>query len=138
MIKTALLWALAFCLLAIGSSAQNTIPPKAPLAVGSSTGNVFNAPNGYFVCTSTCTITPPPPVAGYEFCVMNDDNVGTVITLGALGGSARYENTGRSAYGAAGTGTLTSGGSVGDMVCLVGLDSAHYLTTTFVGVWTAS
>jgi hypothetical protein len=61
-----------------------------------------------------------------------------VITLGAIGSSVRYENTARTAYGTAGTGTLTSGGAAGDMACLVGRDSTHYLTTTFVGAWTAS
>ena len=80
--------------------------PAAPLATGSGTGNVLNAPIGYFICTTTCTVTPPVPSAGYQFCVMNDDDVNTVITLGALGSSAKYENTARSAYGTAGTGTL--------------------------------
>jgi hypothetical protein len=110
----------------------------APLATGSSTGNVFTAPNGYFICTATCTVTPPVPAAGYEFCVMNADNTTGVITLGALGSSARYEATSRAAYGTAGTGTLSSAGAVGDQLCLVGLDSTHYLTATYVGTWTAS
>lgn len=110
----------------------------AVLTTGSGTGHTFTAPSGYFVCTSTCTVTPPVPAAGYEFCVMNDDNTSTVITLGALGSSAFYENTARTAYGTAGTGTLTSGGAAADMVCIVGRDSTHYLTTTYVGTWTAS
>lgn len=110
-----------------------------PLATGASTGNTLAGPSGYFVCTAACTVTPPVPVAGYQFCVMNDDNVTTAITLGALGGSAMYENTARTAYGTAGTGTLTSGsGTAGNMVCIVGRDATHYLTTTFVGTWTAS
>lgn len=113
-------------------------PAVPPLYVGSSTGNVFQAPSSFFVCTGTCTVTPPLPQPGYEFCVWNDDNVSTVITLGALGGSARYENTARTAYGTAGTGTLTSGGSVGDLLCIVGRDTTHYFTTTFKGTWTAS
>ena len=108
------------------------------LATGSSTGNTLTAPSGYFICTSTCTVTPPVPAAGYQFCVMNDDNVGTVITLGALGSSAYYENTARTAYGTAGTGTLTSGGAKGDMICIVGRDTTHYLSPTYVGSWTAS
>jgi hypothetical protein len=110
----------------------------APLSSGSSTGNTFTAPEGYFVCTAACTVTPPVPAAGYEFCVLNADNATGVITLGAIGSSARYENTARTAYGTAGTGTLSSAGAVGDMACIVGLDSTHYLTTTFVGTWTAS
>ena len=110
----------------------------APFATGSSTGNTVTGPYAYFVCTAACTVTPPVPVAGYQFCVMNDDNTTGAITLGALGSSARYENTARTAYGTAGTGTLVSGGAVGDMICIVGRDSTHYLSPTYVGTWTAS
>jgi hypothetical protein len=105
---------------------------------GSSTGNTFTPYAGYFICTSTCTVTPPVPAPGYQFCVMNDDNVSTVITLGALGSSARYEGPARTAYGTAGTGTLSSGGAAADMACIVGRDATHYLTPTYVGTWTAS
>jgi len=108
-----------------------------PLAIGSSTGNVVVAPNGFFVCTAACTVTPPVPAAGDQFCVMNDDNVSSVITLGALGSGAQYENTARTAYGTAGTGTFTSAGAVGDQVCIIGRDPTHYLTKSFTGTWTA-
>lgn len=91
-----------------------------------------------FVCTSTCTITVPVPVAGRQYCVMNDDNVATVITLSAIGSSSQYENTARTAYGTAGTGTFISSGVVGDMVCLLGRDATHYLTPSFKGTWTAN
>lgn len=107
-----------------------------PLTTGTSV--TLTAPRQYFVCTGTCTITVPVPAAGYEFCVMNDDNVATVITMSAIGSSARYENTARTAYGTAGTGTFVSGGAVGDKVCLLGRDSTHYLTASFTGVWTAN
>lgn len=107
-----------------------------PLTAGSSV--TLTAPRQYFVCTTTCTITVPVPAAGYEFCVLNDDNVATVITLSAIGSSARYENTTRTAYGTAGTGTFVSGGAVGDKVCLLGRDSTHYLTASFSGVWVAN
>lgn len=107
-----------------------------PLTAGSSV--TLAAPRQYFVCTTTCTITVPVPAAGYEFCVLNDDNVATVITLSAIGSSARYENTARTAYGTAGTGTFVSGGAVGDKVCLLGRDSTHYLTASFNGSWTAN
>lgn len=110
--------------------------PATTLATGTSVS--LSTPREYYVCTSTCTVTPPVPAAGYEFCVLNDDNVATVITLAALGSSARYENTGRTAYGTAGTGTFISGGAAGDKVCIVGRDSTHYLTTTFNGTWTAN
>lgn len=98
----------------------------------------LTAPRQYEVCTTTCTITVPVPAAGYEFCVMNDNNVSTVITLAAIGSSARYENTARTAYGTAGSGTFISGGAVGDKICLLGRDSTHYLTASFNGVWTAN
>lgn len=107
-----------------------------PLTAGASVS--LSAPRQYFVCTTTCTITVPVPAAGYEFCVMNDDNVATVITLSAIGSSARYENTARTAYGTAGTGTFISGGAVGDKVCILGRDATHYLTASFNGTWTAN
>lgn len=91
-----------------------------------------------FVCTSTCTVTVPVPAAGAQYCVYNDDNVSTVITLSAIGSSARYENTARTAYGTAGTGTFVSGGAVGDAVCIVYRDSTHYSTLSHVGTWTAN
>lgn len=106
------------------------------LAAGTSVS--LTAPRQYYVCTGTCTVTPPAPAAGYEFCVYNDNNVSTVITLAALGSSARYENTARTAYGAAGTGTFISGGAVGDKVCIVGRDTTHYNTLSSSGTWTAS
>lgn len=108
------------------------------ITLGTGTSVSLAAPRQYYVCTSTCTVTPPVPAAGYEFCVMNDDNVATVITMAAIGSSARYENTARTAYGTAGTGTFVSGGAVGDKVCIVGRDSTHYLTTSFNGTWTAN
>lgn len=106
------------------------------IATGTSVS--LTAPRQYYVCTSTCTVTPPVPAAGYEFCVRNANNVSTVITLAALGSSARYENTANTAYGTAGTGTFVSGGAAGDKVCIVGLDSTHYLTLSSSGTWTAN
>lgn len=109
-----------------------------PSTLTAGTSVALTAPRQYYICTSTCTVTPPVPVAGYEFCVMNDDNVATVVTLAALGSSAMYENTARTAYGTAGTGTFSSGGAVGDKVCIIGRDATHYLTPSYNGVWTAS
>lgn len=109
-----------------------------PTGLTAATSITLAAPRQYFVCTGTCTITPPVPAAGYEFCVMNDDNIATVITFAAIGSSARYENTARTAYGTAGTGTLVSGGAAGDKVCLLGRDSTHYLTASFNGTWVAN
>lgn len=110
--------------------------PVTPLATGTSVS--LAAPRQYYVCTGTCTVTPPVPAAGYEFCVLNDDNVATVITLAALGSSARYETTARTGYGTAGTGTFVSGGAAADKMCLLGLDSTHYLVASSFGTWTAN
>ena len=96
------------------------------------------APSGFAICTGTCTVSLPVPAAGYQFCIMNDDNVSTAITLSALGSSARYENTARTSYGTAGTGTFTATAAAGNMVCIVGRDSTHYLTTNYIGTWTAN
>lgn len=92
----------------------------------------------FAVCTSTCTVTVPAPAPGAQYCVYNDDNVSTVITLAAIGSSASYENQARTAYGTAGTGTLISGGAVGDQVCIVYRDATHYTTLATVGTWTAN
>lgn len=112
----------------------NTDLPSATLATGTSVS--LTAPRQYYVCTGTCTVTPPVPAAGYEFCVLNDNNVATVITLAALGSSARYEATARTSYGSAGTGTIASGGAAGDKICIVGRDSTHYFTVSYNGTWT--
>ena len=112
----------------------NAAVAATPLATGTSVS--LTAPREYYVCTSTCNITPPVPAAGYEFCLMNDDNVSTKITLVALGSSASYEVTARTSYGTAGTGTAVSGGAIGDKICIVGRDSTHYLTTSYTGSWT--
>jgi hypothetical protein len=109
-----------------------------PTSLVAGTSGTLVAPREYFLCTSTCTITPPVPAAGYEFCVMNDDNVSTVITLAALGSGAKYESTARTGYGTAGTGTFVSAGAAADKVCLLGRDSTHYLTVSFNGSWVAN
>lgn len=106
------------------------------LATGTSVS--LTAPRQYYVCTGACTVTPPVPAAGYEFCVMQDDNTTGVITLAALGSSAMYENTARTAYGTAGTGTFVSTGAVKESVCIVGRDATHYLTVSSNGTWTAN
>lgn len=96
------------------------------------------APGGIFECTGTCTVTLPVPAAGYQFCARNANNVATVITFSAIGSSARYEATAKTSYGTAGTGTLVSGGTVLDQMCLVGKDSTHYDIYSYAGTWTAN
>ncbi len=122
------------------SNVSGTLPVvnMAASTLQSGTSVSLTAPKQYYICTNTCTVTPPVPANGYEFCVRNGNNTATVITLAALGSSARYENTANTAYGTAGTGTLVSGGAVGDKICIVGLDGTHYLTLSYVGTWTAN
>ena len=110
--------------------------PATPLATGTTVS--LAGPRQYYACTGTCTVTPPTPSAGLEFCVFNDDNVSTVITLAALGGSIQYETAARTGYGTAGTGTLHSGGAAADKVCIVGKDATHYYTISTNGTWTAT
>lgn len=121
-----------------GGFAAATAADVPTTTLGTGTSVSLAAPRQYYVCTGTCTVTPPVPAAGYEFCVLNDDNVATVITMAALGSSARYENTARTAYGTAGSGTLVSGGAAADKVCILGLDATHYLTVSYNGTWTAN
>lgn len=102
------------------------------------TSHTFSGTADIFDCTGTCTITVPVPVAGIQYCALNDNNVSSVITLSAIGSSASYQNTAGTAYGTAGTGTFISGGAIGDKVCIVGRDSTHYLTVSFNGTWTAN
>ena len=118
----------------LSASGSTVTTAATPLTAGTSVS--LSGPRGYFVCTSTCSITLPVPAAGYEFCVRNDNNVATVITFAALGSSARYELTNYTSYGTAGTGTAVSGGAAGDKICFVGLDSTHYLVGSFLGTWT--
>lgn len=87
------------------------------------------------VCTGTCTVTPPGTLtAGSQFCVQNDDNVSTVITLAAVT-NVQYEATARTSYGTANH-TMTSGGAVKDQICFVAVSTTKYNMFSNVGTWT--
>lgn len=116
---------------------QNVNVSAAPVPTPG-TSVTLTAPRGYAICTGTCTVSVPVPAAGYEFCILNDDNVSTAITLSALGSSAMYENSARTAYGTAGTGTLALSAAAANKVCLVGRDATHYLTVSFNGAVTVN
>jgi hypothetical protein len=109
-----------------------TISPATPFPTPGTTISLV-APRGYAICTSTCTVTPPVPAAGYEFCAINDDNVSTVITLAAISG-VQYETTARTSYKTANT-SIVSTGVVGDKLCIIGRDSTHYMVGAYNGTW---
>jgi hypothetical protein len=119
-----------------GSSVQIAANNTGSSAPG--TSHTFSGTADIFICSSTCTLTVPVPVQGVQYCALNGDNVTTVITMSAIGSSARYENQARTAFGTAGTGTLVSGGAAADMACIYGQDSTHYLTVSTHGTWTAN
>lgn len=87
------------------------------------------------VCTGTCTVTPPASAtAGMQFCVQNDDNIATVITLAAVSG-VQWEATARTSYGTANH-TMTSGGAVKDQACFVAVSSTKWNNFSSSGTWT--
>jgi len=118
-----------------GSSAI-TCRPGASSTPG--TSHTFSGSSDVFICTGTCTLTVPVPALGLQYCAWNDDNVSTVITFAAIGSGARYENQARTAYGTAGTGTLVSAGAIGDLICIYGRDSTHYVLASAHGTLTAN
>jgi hypothetical protein len=93
--------------------------------------------NSYAVCTGTCTVTPPAPAAGKQFCVRNSPGGSYDITLAALGAGNYYEKPDHSAYGTA-NGTFTATAATSNQVCFVGLDANHYLLLSAIGTWTAN
>ena len=109
-----------------------------PLGTGTSCDNQTGCaiPKGYYICTGACSITLPTPAAGYEFCVMNDNNVTSAITLEAIT-NVYFENTNRTSYIAV-SHHFKSSGAAGDKICVIGLDSTHYLTPSFTGTWAES
>jgi len=90
---------------------------------------------GYITCTSTCSVPIPAPVVGSQWCVRNAPGASTVITLNALGSGDYYELTAHTGWGTANH-TLASGGAIGDQICLVGYDTAHYEVFSSSGTWT--
>jgi hypothetical protein len=108
--------------------------PAVPIVSG--TGGALAGPSEFYVCTTTCTVTPPVPVAGYQFCVRNAPGVSTVITLAGVA-LVYYEKTDLSGYGTVAT-AATSSGITGDKICIVGLDATHYLTYSYMGTWTVN
>ena len=100
----------------------------APLTAGG-TGSLTGA-FGYYVCTGACTITLPTPAAGFQFCVRNDSAITTVITIAAIS-TVQFEKTTYNGYGTVTTGTMVSGGALGDKICLIGRDATHYLVGSY-------
>lgn len=87
------------------------------------------------VCTSTCTVTPPGTLtAGGQFCVRNDTNSATVITLAAVTNIV-YEATSRLTSGSANK-SMTSGGVATDQICMVAVSTTKYEVFSSTGTWT--
>jgi hypothetical protein len=124
------------CTAGPGSGSQATTCPAKVTPLTTGTSFAFAAPRGYYVCTGTCTGTVPIPAAGYEFCVRNGNGVSTTITISNPGTSTQFEKTTYATYGTATSGTAASSGAVGDKLCIVGLDSTHYLVGSYLGTWT--
>ena len=52
-----------------------TVNSSGIVSTPSGTSVTLAGPSAFYVCTSTCTVTLPAPVAGYQFCVLNGNNV---------------------------------------------------------------
>ena len=108
------------------------------VTMSGTSGTLPSGAPAVFYCTATCTVTVPAPAAGAQYVILNATNVAGIITLAALGGSRQYQNTLRTAYGTAGTGTLVSGGATGDMIVIYYRDATHYDTISYTNSWTAN
>lgn len=105
----------------------------APVNFGTGGNASLSGPAHIYICTGACTITPPTPVAGYQFCVANDVAVTSIITLAGVA-SVQYGKTDQSAYVSANT-AYASAGAAGDKICLVGISSTKYNTVSYSGTW---
>ncbi|HXC37876.1 MAG TPA: hypothetical protein VN667_02940 [Burkholderiales bacterium] len=121
----------------VGAPVVDGTPPSVGTLITftSGTSRTLSKPAEIIICTSTCTVTPPgTATAGQQFCVQNDDNVSTVITLAAVSG-VQYEATARTSYGTANH-TMTSGGAVKDQMCMVAVSGTKWNVFSSVGTWT--
>ena len=111
---------------------------KATLATCGATCSI-TALTSYIVCTENCTITPPAPAAGVQICTRNGNNGSYTIIFAALGATKYYEKPDHTGYGTATTGTLSATAAITNSICLIGLDTAHYLIWGApIGTWTAN
>jgi hypothetical protein len=111
--------------------AKGVAPTAGTLNAGTTV--TLAAPEQTYVCTGVCTVTPPTPAPGYKFCILNDNNVATAITLAAISGVS-YQNTNFTSYKSANT-SIVSSGAAGDRMCILGRDATHYLVQSFIGSW---
>lgn len=121
----------------LGSSCS---PSSGAVPTSSGGSASLTGPAEFYFCTGTCTVTPPTPVAGYQFCVINAPTVSSVITLASITSSFYQKAVApgtANGYGSSG-GTMTSGGAVGDFICLIGFDSTHYAVGAYGGTITNS
>ena len=104
--------------------------------VGSGSIGTLTGAANFVTCTATCNVTPPAPVAGNQVCVWDKAGTSGVITVNNPGSGTLFSTQTRSGYGTASTGTLTSGGATGDLICMVSYDGTHYDVLSASGTWT--
>lgn len=122
--------------LVFGTAPTIASPTITGSAVTFTTGTARTLANAaeIIVCTSTCTVTPPASAtAGQQFCVQNDNNVSTVITIAAVSG-VQYEVTARTSYKAANT-AIASSGAVGNQICYVAVSATKWNVFSYTGTW---
>jgi hypothetical protein len=109
------------------------------IAQSSGTTHTLATPSEIYECTNTCTVTapvPPPSGSTYQFCVQNDNNISTVVTI-AMPAGVMIENSTRSSYGTAGIGHgIASSGAIKDEICFHSKDATHYNIDGVAGTWT--
>lgn len=117
---------------AIGTSDLPAVPSAVPTS-----GPVADpgGPNSYEWngATGALTFSLPAGVAGYQRCYRNATGKTGAITVAVTTANAIDLN---GANGTTGTGTLVSGGALGDAVCLVSDTANHWYAYVQKGTWT--
>lgn len=114
----------------------NTSSAGANVTFTTGTARTIATGSEIIVCTGTCTVTPPATgatIAGMQFCIQNDDNIATVITIAAVA-SVQYELPARTSYKAANT-SLVSNGAVLNQICMVAVSATKWNVFSSVGTW---
>ena len=113
------------------------VPQYSPPTVTISTSGPVSDPGGaaVFLVNNTSgglTFTTAVGVAGYQRCYRNATGKTSVITVAVPASNAIDLN---GVNGTTGTGTLVSGGALGDAVCLFSDASNHWYAQISEGTW---